>query len=83
MGAKERNGAREWLQRKPQRTAALRDAVARKRTPLLPQGFGVRLSSAALTSFRWQVDLTTTHSSGPPPHVGGYEIPLASNSRIV
>src|SRR5689334_23871312 len=46
--AKERSGARGGQQRKRQRTAALQDAVARERTPLLPQGFGVRLSSAAL-----------------------------------
>src|SRR6267142_1144919 len=36
--------------RKRQRTAALQDAVATDRTPFLPRGLGVRLSSAALTS---------------------------------
>jgi beta-galactosidase len=42
------------LHRKRQGTAALQDAVARNCTSLLPQGFGVRLSSAALSSVRWQ-----------------------------
>jgi len=35
---------------KRQRTAALQDAVAMDRTPLVPRGFGVRLSSAAFIS---------------------------------
>jgi hypothetical protein len=36
---------------KRQRTAALQDAVAKGRTPLLPRGLGVRLSSAAFLVF--------------------------------
>jgi hypothetical protein len=48
-------------QRKRQRTAALQDAVATERTPLLPRGLGVRLSSAALASVRWQAPYSCFH----------------------
>jgi hypothetical protein len=53
---------------KRQRTAALQDAVATDRAPLLPQGFGVRLSSAAFAA--------SIRSKGSLPFCPGVEILL-------
>jgi hypothetical protein len=44
----QRSHTREKVPEKRQRTAALQDAVPTDWAPLIPQGFGVRLSSAAL-----------------------------------
>src|SRR5689334_11192679 len=62
--------------KKRQRTTALQDAGAILRAQLRPQGFGVRLSSAALNSVRWLVHCSP-HLINPPPNVGGYtkEVP--------
>jgi hypothetical protein len=66
-------------ERKRQRTAALQDAVATDFTPLLPQGLGVRLSSAALLSVHWHAPFSRGASCKielEPPYVGCYSVIL-------
>jgi hypothetical protein len=57
---------------KRQKTAALQDAGATDRTRLLPQGFGVRLSSAAFVAG------INEFSSSPWPYLNGISKPSVS-----